>query len=146
MRAISILRMLIYTGARLSEILTLQWTWIQWEGGFARLPDSKTGTKTVPLPQPALGLLRRISDEEGRSSKFVFPGKRPRTHFTGIQKPWQRIRLRAGLPDVRIHDLRHCFASTASPMAKAFIWLVPCWAIVRRRRRSAMPIWPFNRY
>ena len=112
-RAVNILRLLVYTGARLSEILTLQWSWIHWDEGYARLPDSKTGTKTVPLPQPALDVLRRISEERGRQSKFVFPGKRSGTYFTGIQKPWQRIRQRAGLPDVRIHDLRHCFASTA---------------------------------
>jgi len=74
---------------------------------------SKTGTKTVPLPQPALDVLRKVLDEHGRPSKFVFPGARIGIHFTGIQKPWQRIRVRAGLPDVRIHDLRHCFASTA---------------------------------
>jgi integrase len=102
-----------YTGARLSEILALQWGWIHWEGGFARLPDSKTGAKTVPLPQPALDVLRTISERHGRSSAYVFPGKRAGTYFTGIQKPWQRIRLKAGLADVRIHDLRHCFASTA---------------------------------
>jgi integrase len=112
-RAVNILRLLVYTGARLSEILTLQWGWIHWESGFARLPDSKTGTKTVPLPQPALDVLRKVSQEHSRQSKFVFPGKQAGTHFTGIQKPWQRIRLKAGLPDVRIHDLRHCFASTA---------------------------------
>ncbi len=112
-RPVNILRLLVYTGARLSEILTLQWGWIHWEEGYARLPDSKTGTKTVPLPQPALDVLRRVSEDHGRQSKFVFPGARSGTHFTGIQKPWQRIRVRAGLPDVRIHDLRHCFASTA---------------------------------
>ena len=112
-RAVNILRLLVYTGARLSEILALQWGWIHWEAGFARLPDSKTGAKTVPLPQPALHVLKQVSEEHGRSSKFVFPGKRAGTYFTGIQKPWQRIRLKAGLPDVRIHDLRHCFASTA---------------------------------
>jgi len=65
------------------------------------------------MPQPASDVLRRVSEEHGRQSKFVFPGKRSGTYFTGIQKPWQRIRLKAGLPDVRIHDLRHCFASTA---------------------------------
>jgi integrase len=107
------LRLLVYTGARLSEILALQWSWVHWESGFARLPDSKTGTKTVPLPLPALDVLRKVSEEHGRQSKFVFPGARSGTYFTGIQKPWQRIRLKAGLPDIRIHDLRHCFASTA---------------------------------
>ena len=112
-RVVNALRLLVYTGARLSEILTLQWSWIHWEGGYARLPDSKTGSKSLPLPQPALDVLRKLSETHGRQSKFVFPGVRPDTHFTGIQKPWQRIRLNAGLPDVRIHDLRHCFASTA---------------------------------
>lgn len=112
-RAVNVLRLLVYTGARLSEILTLQWAWIQWEAGFARLPDSKTGTKSVPLPQPALDVLRKVSQEHGRQSKFVFPGARSGSYFTGIQKPWQRIRREAGLADVRIHDLRHCFASTA---------------------------------
>ena len=112
-RAVNALRLLIYTGARLSEILTLQWSWIHWDEGYARLPDSKTGTKSLPLPQPALDVLRNLSQLHGRPSKFVFPGARPNTYFTGIQKPWQRIRLKAGLPDVHIHDLRHCFASTA---------------------------------
>jgi integrase len=112
-RAVNALRLLVYTGARLSEILTLQWGWIRWEGGFARLPDSKTGTKSIPLPSPALEILQKVSQAHGRPSKFVFPGTRSETCFTGIQKPWQRIRLRAGLPDVRIHDLRHCFASHA---------------------------------
>jgi integrase len=112
-RALNVLRLLVYTGARLSEILSLQWTSIQWEAGIARLSDSKTGAKSLPLPAPALNILRNLSEERGRPSKFVFPGARPNTHFTGIQKPWQRIRLKAGLADVRIHDLRHCFASMA---------------------------------
>jgi len=112
-RPINALRLLIYTGARLSEVLTLQWGWIHWEHGFARLPDSKTGAKNLPLPQPALEVLHRISEQHGRQSKFVFPGKRKDSYFNSIQKPWQRMRLKAGLPDVRIHDLRHCFASTA---------------------------------
>ncbi len=112
-RTVNILKLLIYTGARLSEILTLQWTWIHWDAGFARLPDSKTGSKNVPLPQPALELLDTISDRHGRKSKFVFPGKHHDAHFTGIQKSWQRIRKEAGLPDVHIHDLRHCYAAAA---------------------------------
>jgi integrase len=57
--------------------------------------------------------LRQIAELRGRDGKYVFPGKRPSAHFTGIQKPWQRLRNKAGLPDVRIHDLRHCYASMA---------------------------------
>lgn len=112
-RALGAIRMLIFTGARLSEILTLKWQYIDWERGFARLPDSKTGARTLTLPVPALELLRRLKHDHAGSSAFVFPGKRPGTFFTGIQKPWQRLRRDAGLEDVRIHDLRHSFASLA---------------------------------
>jgi len=110
------LRLLIYTGARLNEILSLEWRWINWEGGFARIPASKTGPKTIPLPQPTLVLLSKLREQQnhdGIESKFVLPGVRRGTYFTGIQKPWGRIRTAAGLEDVRIHDLRHCYASVA---------------------------------
>ena len=113
-RAVSVVRLLLYTGARLSEILTLQWRFINWEAGYARLPDSKTGARTLTLPAPALQLLRQVQhDHPGSSSPFVFPGKKKGTWFTGIQKPWQRLRRDAQLEDVRIHDLRHSFASLA---------------------------------
>ena len=112
-RAVDALKLLVYTGARLTEILSLQWAWINWDVGFARLPDSKTGSKTLPLPAPALAILHQLSEQHGQAKKHVFPGRQSGTHFTGIQKPWQRIRKSAGLPDVRIHDLRHCYASIA---------------------------------
>jgi integrase len=112
-RAITALRLLLYTGARLSEILTLEWRFINWEAGFARLPDSKTGARTLTLPHPALELLRRVRHDHPQSSAFVFPGMRKGTWFTGIQKPWQKFRRDAKLEDVRIHDLRHSFASLA---------------------------------
>ncbi len=112
-RAICVLRLLIYTGARLSEILTLHWRFINWEAGFARLPDSKTGARTLTLPGPALEVLRKVQHDHSGASPFAFPGKRKGTWFTGIQKPWQKLRRDAGLEDVRIHDLRHSFASLA---------------------------------
>lgn len=112
-RAIAALQLLLYTGARLSEVLTLQWRFINWEGGYARLPDTKTGARTLTLPSPALELLGRIRHDHPGSSPFVFPGKRSGTWYTGIQKPWQQLRRDAGLEDVRIHDLRHSFASLA---------------------------------
>lgn len=110
-RAIAAFRLLIFTGARLSEILTLQWDWIDTAAGVARLPDSKTGAKPLYLPAGALavlGTLPRLA-----SNPHVLPGERPGAAFVGIQKPWQRVRELAGLPDLRIHDLRHAFASTA---------------------------------
>src|SRR6266568_324480 len=111
-RAIACYRLLLFTGARLSEILTLRWDWIDWERGVARLPDSKTGAKNLHLSPPALALLRglaRVPD-----NPHVLPGDRQgAAAFVGIQKPWQRIRVLAGLPNLRIHDLRHAFASLA---------------------------------
>ena len=78
---------------------------------LTRLPASKTGAKTVPLGAPALRALAELPRQEG--SPYVLPAERGDGHFVGIQKPWQRIRGAAGLDDVRIHDLRHSFASIA---------------------------------
>ena len=110
-RAIAAFRLLIFTGARLSEVLTLKWEWIDLAMGTARLPDSKTGAKTIPLPPPALAVLAVLPRLAG--SPHVLPGERPGRAFNGIQKPWQRVRGIARLADVRLHDLRHAFASVA---------------------------------
>jgi integrase len=109
--AIAAIRLLILTGCRLSEILSLRWEWIDFERGCLMLPDSKTGAKTVPLGAPALGTLAELPRQEG--SPYVLPAERGDGHFVGIQRPWQRVRGAAGLDDVRIHDLRHSFASIA---------------------------------
>ena len=125
-RAVSALCLLLFTGARLSEVLTLEWRFINWEAGFARLPDSKTGARTLTLPDPALQLLRQVQHDHPDSSPFVFPGKRKGTWFTGIQKPWQKLRRDAGLEDVRIHDLRHSFASLAVANGESLYLVGPC--------------------
>lgn len=108
-RAIAACRPLIFTGARLGEILSLQWEWIDPDRGVARLPDSKTGAKTLFLPAPALELLAAMP--RFAANPHVIPGDKPGAPFVGIQKPWQRIRALAGLSDLRLHDLRHGFAS-----------------------------------
>lgn len=110
-RAIACFKLLLFTGARLSEILTLRWEWIDWSRGIARLPDSKTGRKNLVLPTPAMDLL--ISLPTRAASGYALPGIRADSHFVGIQKPWQRLRKLARLEDVRLHDLRHAFASVA---------------------------------
>jgi integrase len=110
-RAIAAYRLLIFTGARLSEILTLRWEWIDAAQGIARLPDSKTGAKNLYLPPGALEVLEKLPRLAG--NRHVLPGDRPGAAFVGIQKPWQRVRALAGVPDLRIHDLRHAFASVA---------------------------------
>ncbi len=110
-RAVACFRLLAFTGARLSEILTLQWSWIDFERGIARLPDSKTGAKNLPLPGHALAVLEGLPKLKG--NPHILPGDRKGSHFVGVQKPWQRLRKRAGLADLRLHDLRHAFASIA---------------------------------
>ena len=77
----------------------------------ARLPDSKTGAKVVHLGQPAIELLDKI--ERVEKNPWVIMGTKPGARLTDLQPFWQRVRARAGLKDVRIHDLRHTFASTA---------------------------------
>jgi integrase len=110
-RAIAAFRLLLFTGARLSEILTLRWQWIDEAAGVARLPDSKTGAKNLYLPPGAAAVLAALPRVAGDA--HVLPGARAGFAFVGIQKPWQRVRALAALPDVHIHDLRHAFASTA---------------------------------
>jgi integrase len=115
-RAITAVRLLLLTGARVNEILTLRWSWIDWRLGIARLPDSKTGPKTLFLPEPALRLLEELKARVQRDhprSPFVLPGDRIATNFQGLFGAWQRIRTIARLKDLRLHDLRHVYASTA---------------------------------
>ena len=115
-RAIAAVRLLLLTGARTNEILTLQWSWIDWRLGIARLPDSKTGPKTLFLPEPALLLLEELKARVQRDyprSLFILPGDRVATNFQGLFGAWQRIRTVARLKDLRLHDLRHVYASTA---------------------------------
>jgi integrase len=110
-RAIAMIKLLIFTGARLSEILGLRWDQVDLRRGIARLSESKTGSKTIYLTEPAVEVLRALARFD--NSRFVLPGDRDATHYSGIQKAWQRIRSLAGLQDVRLHDLRHTHASDA---------------------------------
>ena len=103
------IRLLVLTGARLNEILTLKWDYVDLNRATLRLPDSKTGAKTIYLNDPALEVLTDIPRIEG--NPFVICGNKSGAHLVNMQKPWRRIRSKAGLDDVRIHDLRHTFAS-----------------------------------
>ena len=110
--AIAATRLLILTGCRLNEIMTLQWEHVDLPGQALRLPDSKTGAKVVHLGQPAIDVLEIIVRVE--KNPWVIVGTLPGARLTDLQPFWQRVRARAGLNDVRIHDLRHTFASTAA--------------------------------
>jgi len=109
--AVAAIKLLAFTGARLGEVLGLRWEWVDFDRGEARLPDSKTGAKTVHLPPPALSVLSELPRVEG--NPFVIAGVKSGSALVNLEKPWRVIRKAAGLHDVRLHDLRHAFASTA---------------------------------
>lgn len=99
------------TGCRRSEIAQLRWREVDIEAGLLRLQHSKTGPRAVPLGDQAINLILELKDAAG--SEWVFPSSRGRGPIVGIQKVWNHIRTQAGLPKVRLHDLRHSFASQA---------------------------------
>jgi integrase len=103
------IRLLLLTGSRRNEVLTLRWSEVDFERGALRLPDSKTGAKVIPLGPPALALLAAAPRLEG--NPYVIPGRRAGGRLVGLQRPWSLIREKAGLGDLRLHDLRHSFAS-----------------------------------
>jgi integrase len=109
---VAAIKLLVFTGARLGEVLGLQWEWIDFDRGEARLPDSKTGAKTLYLPPPALEVLSELSRIDG--NPYVIVGKKEGAALVNLEKPWRAIRKVAGLQDVRLHDLRHAFASVAA--------------------------------
>jgi integrase len=108
--AVACIRLLLLTGCRLGEIQTLKWSYLDLDTCLAFLPDSKTGRKTLYFGSVAVKLLRSIPRR--RNNPYVVTGDVEGQHLTDMQKPWRRIRKLAELPDVRIHDLRHTFASS----------------------------------
>lgn len=106
---IAAIRLLVLTGARQGEILGLRWDEVNFERGCLELSDSKTGEKEVFLPAAALQILCEIPREEG--NPYVIAGRKPGTHLVNIKDSWGAIRAAADLDDVRLHDLRHSFAS-----------------------------------
>jgi integrase len=161
--AIAAIRLLIFTGCRLNEIMTVKWGYVDFEARCLRLPDSKTGARLVHLGAPALEVLSRV--ERRSDNPWVVCGRAPSGRRTDLQPPWQRFRKRAtirlwaraqgsvaadlvhqlehelgreptydeclaaatkqgidlptGLVDVRIHDLRHSFASGAVALGES---------------------------
>lgn len=115
LQAIRAIRLLIFTGARVSEILSLRWEHLDLDAGRAHLPDSKTGKKVIQLPAPALEVI--ASAERPASGRgYVIRGKdgrNPEVPLVNVKDPWATICEAAGLQSLRLHDLRHAFASAA---------------------------------
>lgn len=112
---IAAIRLLMLTGARVSEILTLQWAHVDLKAGALHLPDSKTGRKTILLSPAAVEILKTWP--RFAKNPHVFPGEGRKTkgdHRVSLADAWAWLRTRAKIPDVRLHDLRHSFASVAA--------------------------------
>lgn len=112
-------QLLIFTGARASEVLGLEWAAVDLTAGTVRLADSKTGRKTVMIPPPAQKLLKGLKRVEG--NPYVVVGGRIGQPLTlwGVEQVWQEVRREAGLEGVRLHDLRHSFASVAASIGQS---------------------------
>ena len=111
------IRLLVLTGCRRNEILGLRWDDVIFPTGELRLRDSKAGARNVPLTPPAAELLAELPRVAG--NPWVFPGRKRGTHQRNINDSWDRIRKRAGLNGVRLHDLRHSFASRALALGES---------------------------
>ena len=115
--AAAALRLLMLTGCRRNEIVTLRWVDIDLDVGELRLADAKTGPRTVALSPAAVTVLAdlpRVPD-----NPWVIAGRRPGTRLSNINEQWHRVRARADLADVRLHDLRHSFASRALALGES---------------------------
>lgn len=108
--AAAAIRLLIFTGCRVGEIVGLRWEWVDIERGLIFLPDSKTGRKAIYLGAPAIDVLRDLE----RVGPFVIAGKSPDKPRTDLKRPWTLVCRAAGLEGLRLHDLRHSFASVGA--------------------------------
>jgi integrase len=109
--AVTAIQLLMLTGCRLGEIMTLRWDFVNLDTQEFRLPDSKTGAKVVHFGETVATVLKEIERIDG--NPWVITGRKDGARLTDLQHPWRRIREQAGLSDVRIHDLRHSYASGA---------------------------------
>jgi integrase len=105
--AAAALRLLLFTGCRLREILHLKWENFDPERNLLFLPDSKTGRKTIVLNAPALAVLNDLR----RIGPYVIPGSTTDRPRSDLKRPWAIVTKQAGLVGVRLHDLRHTYAS-----------------------------------
>ena len=116
-QSVAAIRLLMLTGCRRGEILSLAWRDVDLRARELRLRDTKTGARVVPLSPSAVEILARLKRET--TSEWVIPGPNPEMHMRKLGNAWRRIRARAGLHDVRLHDLRHSFASRALALGES---------------------------
>jgi len=108
--AIKILNILYFTGLRRGEVEKLKWSQISLENATISLDDSKTGARDLMINQIVVDILRKI--EKHDDSEYVFPAVRGSGYYQGTPKVWREIRTEAKIPQIRVHDLRHNFATS----------------------------------
>jgi integrase len=110
--AVAAIRLLILTGARLREILDAQWAQVDVERGILFLPDSKTGKKPIYLNEAALAVLSKLPRLD--KNPYIIPGSKDESPRADLKKPWAAVCRAANIEGVRLHDLRHTFASVGA--------------------------------
>ena len=115
--AVAAIRLLMLTGCRRGEIVTLRWEDVDLEAGELRLRDAKTGPRQVALSPAAVRVLSAI--RRHADNPWVIAGRKPGTRLANLNASWLVVRARAGLEDVRLHDLRHSFASRALALGES---------------------------
>ena len=115
--AAAAIRLLVLTGCRRNEILGLRWDDLNFGTGEMRLPDSKTGARMVSLTSAAADVLKGLARTP--DNPWVFPGKKKGTRLVNLNDSWDRVRKRARLDGVRLHDLRHTYASRALALGES---------------------------
>ena len=112
-RSVWALQLLSLTGLRRDEIRDLTWPMVDWQHACLRLPDTKTGQRTVVVPSQVVALLHHIHDQAGNPRAGRVVGSRTGLKVSNLSGAWKLICAAAGIEDVRLHDLRHSFASDA---------------------------------
>lgn len=117
--AITAIRLLALTGCREGEILSLRWDAVDADRGYLRLADSKTGKSVRPLGQAAAAVLDTLPKIE--DNPYVLPGRKEGEHLMEITWVWFAVRQEAKLDDLRLHDLRHSFASVPATSGESLL-------------------------
>jgi integrase len=114
-RASRFFRLLMMTGARKNEIAKAKRAWLNLEARVLMLPDSKTGERTIALPKAAVELIKKMIADDPYS-EWLCPGRRRSEPINNHHTAWYSLLEQAGVEDLRIHDLRHSFASVGLSM------------------------------
>lgn len=120
--ALAAIKLLLLTGCRRDEIRTAQWSFVDFDRALLTLPRTKTGRRVVHLCPTAIAVLKELSTVPNPTKNpFVIRGSRTNRPHANLQDVWQVVRLKAGLQDVRLHDLRHSVASFAAANGASLI-------------------------